>query len=117
MLHVHLLQVRAHLQQYTLEAQAERTPDGQKAVLLRQDSKVGVVYQREMAGTHFNSQHHFTATYWTCPGIANHCCMGDKAANLVTPSNVYGSPQDLVEASCECVSLRVNLLPVLPTLS
>jgi len=55
MLRVHLLQVRAHLQQYTLEAQAEQTPDGQKAVLLRQDSKVGVVYQQQ-SGRHTGQQ-------------------------------------------------------------
>lgn len=32
--------MRASLQQYTLQAQAEKTPDGQRAVQLRQDSKV-----------------------------------------------------------------------------
>jgi hypothetical protein len=34
------LQVRSSLQEYTLEAQAERTADGRQAVKLRKDSKV-----------------------------------------------------------------------------
>jgi hypothetical protein len=34
------LQVRASLQEYTLEAQAEQTADGRQAVKLRKDSKV-----------------------------------------------------------------------------